>query len=107
MAGFWHEAWFFTWELFKFMTLFYIVWVPGLLLAGLLACRFCYQAWNSVLANPGPGLAGILQAVAAGVVGSVGRKESIGGMDDLLRRDVSPTLGLAFLIASRNMTIHF
>ena len=107
MAGFWHEARFFTWELFKFMTLFYIVWVPGLLLAGLLACRFCYQAWNSVLANPGPGLAGISRAVAAGVVGSVGRKESIGATDDLLRRDVSPTQCLAFLIASRNMTIHF
>ena len=28
-------------------------------------------------------------------------------MDDLLRRDVSPTQCLAFLIASRNMTIHF
>jgi uncharacterized membrane protein YraQ (UPF0718 family) len=45
--------------------------------------------------------------VAAGVVGSVGREESIGATDDLLRRDVSPTLGFAFLIASRNMTIHF
>ncbi len=107
MAGIWHEAWFFTWELFKFMTLFYIVWVPGLLLAGLLAWRFRYQAWNSVLANPGPGLAGIFRAVAAGMFGSVGRKESIGAVDDLLSRNVSPTLGFAFLIASRNMTIHF
>jgi len=74
MAGFWHEAWFFTGELFKFMSLFYIVWVPGFLLAGLRARRFCYQAWNSVLANPGPGLAGIIRVVAAGVVGSVGGK---------------------------------
>jgi len=76
MAGFWHEARFSTWELFKFMTLFYIVWVPGLLLAGLLACRFRCQAWNSVLANPGPGLAGILQAVAAGVVGTLGERRA-------------------------------
>jgi len=107
MAGFWHEAWFFTGELFKFMSLFYIVWVPGFLLAGLRARRFCYQAWNSVLANPGPGLAGIIRAVAAGVVGSVGGKESIGATDDFLIRNVSPTLDFAFLIASRNMTVHF
>ena len=107
MAGFWHDARFSTWEIFKFMILFYIVWVPGFLLVGLLSCRFRYRARESVLANPGRGLAEIFRAVAAGMFGSVGRKERIGAVDDLLSRNVSPTLGFAFLIASRNMTIHF
>ncbi len=107
MTGFFQEAWFFTWELFKFMTLFYVVWVPGFLLAGLLACRFRNQAWNSVLANPGFNLKGISRAVALGIVGSTGRKTSVNAMLDLLKHGVSPPLGLAFLIASRNMTYHF
>ncbi len=107
MTGFLQEAWFFTWELFKFTTLFYTVWVPGFLLAGLLACRFRKKAWDSVLANPGLNLKGVSRAVALGVVGSVGRKTSINTMLDLIKQGVSPSLGFVFLIASRNMTIHF
>lgn len=107
MRGFLPEAWFFTWELFKFMTLFYVVWVPGFLLAGLITCRFRYQAWNSVLARPGHSLKGVSRAVALGIVGSAGRKSSINAMLDLLKQGVAPSLAFAFLIASRNMTCHF
>ena len=107
MLGFLQEAWFFTSELFKFMTLFYVVWVPGFLLAALLACRYRYQAWNRLLLKPGLGTKGALQAVALGIIGSVGRKTSTNAMSELLSRGVSPPLGFAFLISSRNMTVHF
>ena len=83
------------------------MWVPGFLLAGLLASRFRKQAWDSVLANPGLNLKGVSRAAVLGVVGSVGRKTSVTTMLDLLKQGVSPSLGFVFLIASRNMTVHF
>jgi len=107
MSEFVHEPWFFTWELFKFMTLFYTVWVPGFIIAGLLSCRFRYQAWSAIRANPEISVKGVFRAVGLGIVGSAGRKKSMDSMDDLLRQGVTPSLGLVSLIASRNMTIHF
>jgi uncharacterized membrane protein YraQ (UPF0718 family) len=107
MLELWQESGFFTWELFKFMTLFYAVWVPGFLLAGLLACRYRHQAWNRVLLNPGLSPKGLLRAVGLGVVGSAGRKTSINAMLDLLKRGVPTRFAFTFLIASRNMTFHF
>ncbi len=107
MSEFVHEPWFFTWELFKFMTLFYTVWVPGFIIAGLLSCRFRYQAGSAIRANPEISVKGVFRAVGLGIVGSAGRKKSMDSMDDLLRQGVTPSLGLVFLIASRNMTIYF
>lgn len=40
MTGFWEDGAFFARHLFTFMVGFYVVWVPGFLLAALLACRF-------------------------------------------------------------------
>jgi hypothetical protein len=107
MTGFLQESWFFTWELFKFTTLFYTVWVPGFLLAGFLACRYRHQAWSTVLGNPDLSLKGVSRAVGLGIVGSAGRKKSMDSMGNLLSQGVTPSLGLVFLIASRNMTIYF
>lgn len=107
MLQFWQEAWFFSWSLLKFMTLFFTVWVPGFLVAGLLTCRFRYQTWSAVTANTKVSFSGLVRAVAGGVVGSVGRKTSINAMLDLLKRGVPVPLALAFLIANRNMTTHF
>jgi uncharacterized membrane protein YraQ (UPF0718 family) len=107
MPQFLQESWFFTWELFKFMIFFYSVWLPGFLVAGLLTCRFRYQTWSAVTANTKVSFTGLVQTVAGGVVGSVGRKTSINAMLDLLKRGVPVPLTLVFLIANRNMTIHF
>ncbi len=107
MVEFWREAWFFTSELFKFTTLFYVVWAPGFLIAALITCRFRYQAWNSVTLEPKPSPKGLTQAVALGIIGSSGRRASLNGMENLLSRAVSPSLAFSFLIASRNMTIYF
>jgi len=107
MAGFLQETWFFTSELFKFTTLFYTVWIPGFLVSALLACRFRHQAWEAVVKKPASNLTGLFRAVGLGIVGSAGRKKSTEMMDGQLARGVSPPVGFAFLIASRNMTIHF
>lgn len=107
MLQFWQEAWFFSWSLLKFMTLFFTVWVPGFLVAGLLTCRFRYQTWSALTADTKVSFSGLVRAVAGGVVESVGRKTSINAMLDLLKRGVPALLALAFLIANRNMTVHF
>jgi len=45
--------------------------------------------------------------VTLGILGSTGRKTSINAMEGLISRGASASLGFGFLIASRNMTIHF
>lgn len=89
------------------MVFFYTVWLPGFLLAGILTCRFRYPAWSALAANTKFRFSELSTAVAAGIFGSAGRKTSITAMLDLHKRGVALPLALAFLIASRNMTIHF
>ena len=77
VLGFWRDSEFYAWELLKFMTFFYAVWAPGFIVAGLLSCRFRYQVWNSMLSQPRFGFGAVVKAVAAGVVGSAGRKATL------------------------------
>src|SRR5574337_912540 len=107
MTLFWKEAWFFTFELFKFMTLFYTVWGPGFIVAALLTLRFRRLTWEqlrpSLLITP----LAIVQAIQAGIVGSADRERSRQAAWGLLAGGHSLTTALAYLIVSRNMTIHF
>jgi len=107
MLTFVEQAGFFAWELFKFMTLFYVVWAPGFLISGLIICRYRRTTWNTVVGQPSVGPKGLVRAVGLGIVGSIGRKASINATLDLLKGGVPSSHALAFLIASRNMTIHF
>ncbi|MFQ5882089.1 MAG: permease, partial [Candidatus Methylomirabilales bacterium] len=107
MALFWQQAWFFTTELFKFMILFYTVWAPGFFVAALLTLRFRRSTWDALLERPPFSRAGILRAIQAGVVGSADREISRQAAWQLLKRGCSPATAIAYLIASRNMTIHF
>jgi len=107
MIHFWQQAWFFTFELFKFTTLFYTVWVPGFLVAALLTLRFRRSTWEALLESPTTTKRGIWQAIQAGVVGSADREISRRAAWQLLKRGRSPATAIAYLIASRNMTIHF
>lgn len=107
MTLLWQEAWFFTFELFKFMTLFYTVWGPGFMVAALLTLRFRRPSWEqlrpSLLITP----LAIWQAIQAGIVGSADRERSRQAAWGLLAGGHSLTTSFAYLIASRNMTIHF
>ncbi len=107
MAHFWQQAWFFTTELFKFMTLFYTVWVPGFFVAALLTLRYRRPTWEALLESPTTMKTGIWRAIQAGVVGSVDRDTSRQAAWELLKRGRPPATALAYLIASRNMTIYF
>jgi len=89
------------------MILFYPIWLPGFIVAGLVTCRFGYQAWISITANSRVTLPGLFRAVGVGVLGSVGRKTSVNAMPVLLKGGVPPFVAFAYLIASRNLTIHF
>lgn len=107
MALFWKAAWFFTFELFKFMTLFYTVWGPGFIVAALLTLRFRRLTWEqlrpSLLITP----LAIWRTIQAGIVGSADRETSRQTAWELLAGGHSLTTSLTYLIASRNMTIHF
>lgn len=107
MTLFWKEAWFFTFELFKFMTLFYTVWGPGFIVAALLTLRYRRLTWErlrpSLLSTP----LAIWRAIQAGMVGSADREISRQAAWELLTGGPSMTTSFAYLIASRNMTIHF
>jgi hypothetical protein len=107
MALFWQQAWFFTTELFKFMTMFYTVWVPGFFLAALLTVRFRRPTWKPLLKSSATTKPTIWRAILAGVVGSVDRKTSRQAAWELLKQGRSPATAMAYLITSRNMTIHF
>ena len=107
MAHFWQQAWFFTFELFKFTTLFYVVWVPGFFVAALLTLRFRHSSWDSLLESPPMPMSSIWRAIRAGAVGSADREISRRAAWELLQRGRSPATAFAYLIASRNMTIHF
>ncbi|MFQ5917527.1 MAG: permease [Candidatus Binatia bacterium] len=107
MTHFWQQAWFFTIELFKFMTLFYTVWAPGFFVAALLTLRYRHSTWELLLERPTKTKGGIWRAIQAGVVGSADRETSWQAAWELLRRGHSPLTAFAYLIASRNMTIHF
>jgi len=107
MLTFLEQAGFFVWELFKFMTFFYVVWAPGFLISGLITCRYRRSAWNAVTGQSKGGYKGVIQAIGLGIVGSSGREASLNATLDLLEGGVSPSRAFAFLIASRNMTIHF
>ncbi len=107
MTLFWKEAWFFTFELFKFMTLFYTVWGPGFFVAAVLTVRFRRLTWErlrpSLLITP----LAIWRAIQAGIVGSADRERSRQAAWELLAGGRPLTTAFAYLIASRNMTIHF
>ena len=107
MALFWQQVWFFTFELFKFMTLFYVVWVPGFLVAALLTLRYRRSTWERLLERPSTARLDIWRAIRAGVVGSADREKSRRAAWELLNGGRSPDTAFAYLIASRNMTIHF
>lgn len=107
MIEFIQQAGFFVWHLFRFMVGFYVVWVPGFLLAGLLTCRFRRQAWNRVVNGSESNLKAVFHAIGLGMTGSAGRKRGLEAMLNLLRQGASPASAFASLIASRNMTIHF
>jgi hypothetical protein len=106
-VAFLYQSWFFTRELFLFMLLFYSVWLPGFLLAGLISRRYRHQAWNVALLRPELSVNALLRFIGLGITGSAGRKETTNALVELLNRGISPSLAFAFLIASRNMTIHF
>ncbi|MBI4525982.1 MAG: permease [Deltaproteobacteria bacterium] len=107
MLTFVEQAGFFAWELFKFMTFFYVVWAPGFLVSGLLTSRYHRTWWNAVARQTSLGPKGLVRAIGLGIVGSSGLKASINATLDLLKGGVPSSHALAFLIASRNMTIHF
>ena len=107
MAHFWQQAWFFTFELFKFTTLFYVVWVPGFLAAALLTLRFRRSTWETLVESLPTTKPGIWRAIRAGAVGSADREISRRAAWELLKGGRSPATAFAYLIASRNMTIHF
>jgi len=107
MAHFLEQAWFFSVQLFKFMALFYAVWVPGLFVAALLTLRFRRSSWEKLMESSPMSLSSIWRAIQAGVVGSVDRETSRCAAWELLKRGHSPAKAFAYLIASRNMTIHF
>lgn len=107
MAHFWQQAWFFTFELFKFTTLFYTVWVPGFFVAALLTLRLRRSTWETLVESPITTKPVIWRAIKAGVVGSADREISRRAAWQLLKRGRSPATAIAYLIASRNMTIHF
>jgi uncharacterized membrane protein YraQ (UPF0718 family) len=107
MLTFVGQAGFFGWELFKFMTFFYVVWAPGFLISGMISCRYRGSARNAVTGQSEEGLKGVLQAIGLGMVGSSGRKASLDATLGLMKDGVSPFRAFAFLIASRNMTIYF
>lgn len=107
MTLFWKEAWFFTFELFKFMTLFYMVWGPGFIVAALLTLRFRRPTWERLRSSSHTTKLGIWWAIQAGIVGSVDRERSRQAAWGLLAGGHSLTTFFAYLIASRNMTIHF
>ncbi len=107
MTHFLEQAWFFSVQLFKFMTLFYTVWVPGFLVAALLTLRFRRSSWEKLMESSPMSLSTTWRAIQAGVVGSVDRETSRCAAWELLKRGHSPAKAFAYLIASRNMTIHF
>ncbi len=84
MTHFWQQAWFFTFQLFKFMTLFYTVWVPGFFVAALLTLRFRRSTWEALLESPTTTTSGIWRAIKAGVVGSVDHETGRGVLRCLL-----------------------
>ncbi|GEM_PF-5912196 len=106
MTLFW-KAWFFTFELFKFMTLFYMVWGPGFIVAALLTLRFRRPTWERLRSSSHTTKLGIWWAIQAGIVGSVDRERSWQAAWGLLAGGHSLTTSFAYLIVSRNMTIHF
>ncbi len=107
MTHFWQQVWFFTLELSKFTTLFYTVWGPGFFVAALVTLRYRRSTWETLLESPPMPRLSIWRAIKAGMVGSVDRETSRRAAWDLLRRDHSPAMAIAYMIASRNMTIHF
>ncbi|MFQ5684687.1 MAG: permease [Candidatus Binatia bacterium] len=107
MTHFLEQAWFFSVQLFKFMTLFYTVWAPGFLVSALLTLRYRYSTWGTLLESPPMSGLSIWRAIQAGVVGSVDRETSRQAAWELLKRGRSPVTAFGYLIASRNMTIHF
>ncbi len=107
MTLFWKEAWFFTFELFKFMTLFYTVWGPGFFVAAVLTVRFRRLTWERLRPRSPITKLGIWRPIQAGIVGSADRETSRQAAWELLAGGHSMTTSFAYLIASRNMTIHF
>lgn len=107
MLEFWHQTWFFIRELFLFMVLFYSVWLPGFVVAGLITCRYRHQAWDAALLEPRLTANGLLRSIGLGITASAGLKASTNALVELLNRGIVPSLTFTFLIASRNMTIHF
>ncbi|MFQ5839574.1 MAG: permease [Candidatus Methylomirabilales bacterium] len=105
MSSFLGQWWFWSFELLKFMTLFYRVWGPGFLIAAFLSLRFRRRRWDWMLRDPAS--ATWWEAVTAGAVGTPGRRRSLEAAEGLLARGISPGVALAYLIASRNMTVHF
>ncbi|MGB4782263.1 permease [Candidatus Methylomirabilis sp.] len=89
------------------MTLFYTVWGPGFIVAALLTLRLRRLTWErlrpSLLITP----LAIWRAIHAGIVGSADREKSWQAAWGLFAGGHSLTTSLAYLIASRNMTIHF
>lgn len=107
MTHFLEQAWFFSVQLFKFTTLFYTVWVPGFLVAAFLTLRFRRSTWETLLESHATSSVTIWRAIQAGVVGSVDRETSRQAAWELLGRGHSPATAITYLIASRNMTVHF
>ena len=107
MTHFWQQAWFFSVQLFKFMTLFYTVWVPGVFVAALLTLRYRHATWEKLIETRSTSMSSIWRAIRAGVVGSADRETSRYAAWELLKRGHFPATAIAYLIASRNMTIHF
>lgn len=107
MVSFWTEAWFYTFELFKFMTLFYTVWGPGFFVAAILALQYRRSTWERLSSIPPIPTPGIWRAVQAGIVGGVDRAKSREAAWELLAGGRSIATAFTYLIASRNLTIHF
>jgi uncharacterized membrane protein YraQ (UPF0718 family) len=107
MTHFLGQAWFFSVQLFKFTTLFYTVWVPGFFVAALLTLRFRHSTWEALLESHATSRVTIWRAIQAGAVGSVDRTICRQAAWQLLKRGHSPGTAFTYLIASRNMTIHF
>lgn len=89
------------------MTLFYTVWGPGFIVAAILTLRFCRPSWERLLTRSPITKLGIWRAIQTGIVGSADREKSRQAAWGLLAGGHSLTTSLAYLIASRNMTIHF
>ncbi len=107
MILFWKNAFFFIVSLFNFMLMFFTVWLPGFILAAVLALRFRRPAWDRLAESSATSGMSIFRAVLAGMLGSTNRELSWQVAWDLLQKGHRPATVISYLIASRNMTIIF